>query len=109
MIVCLRCGNENPDDNNFCNQCGAKFSNKVVDVSELCKNDQNPFEMFFPKRRRPSQIKRTSTSIVCTKCRGAGQIQEQVQTLFGVAMATKECPKCNGNGLVEPEENGTNI
>lgn len=36
----------------------------------------------------------------CPTCKGAGRVNQQAQTLFGMTMVTKECPMCNGNGTV---------
>lgn len=36
----------------------------------------------------------------CPTCRGAGRIQQQSQTLFGMTMVTKDCPSCSGRGTV---------
>ncbi len=36
----------------------------------------------------------------CPTCRGAGRIQQQSQTLFGMTMVTKDCPSCAGRGTV---------
>ncbi len=36
----------------------------------------------------------------CPKCRGAGRVQEQMQSLFGMTMVTKTCPMCQGRGTV---------
>lgn len=35
MIICGSCGNENPDENNYCDQCGVKLINNIVNVPEL--------------------------------------------------------------------------
>ena len=36
----------------------------------------------------------------CSRCRGAGRVQEQMQSLFGMTMVTKTCPMCQGRGTV---------
>ena len=36
----------------------------------------------------------------CPTCKGSGRIQQQMQTLFGMTMMTKDCPACNGRGTV---------
>lgn len=102
MIICARCGNENPEDNNFCEQCGTKFSS-ILDVSDVDIKDIDPIEYFFPKRKKRPPMKRTKDSVVCPKCRGAGRVQEQVQSLFGATMMVKECPECLGYGFINPE------
>ena len=97
-MICLRCGKENPDDNNFCERCGTEFSNRALDANT---QDVDPFELFFPKRKKKSKIAMTKDSTVCPQCRGFGRIQEQIQTLFGASVATKECPSCQGTGFID--------
>ena len=41
-----------------------------------------------------------TTPETCPTCRGAGRVQQQTQTLFGMTMVTKSCPTCNGRGTV---------
>ena len=41
-----------------------------------------------------------TTPETCPTCRGAGRVQQQTQTLFGMTMVTKACPSCNGRGTV---------
>lgn len=41
-----------------------------------------------------------TTPETCPTCRGAGRVQQQTQTLFGMTMVTKACPACNGKGTV---------
>ena len=41
-----------------------------------------------------------TTPETCPTCRGAGRVQQQTQTLFGMTMVTKACPTCNGRGTV---------
>ena len=41
-----------------------------------------------------------TTPETCPTCRGAGRVQQQTQTLFGMTMVTKSCPSCNGRGTV---------
>ncbi|SCW30865.1 molecular chaperone DnaJ [Ruminococcaceae bacterium YRB3002] len=41
-----------------------------------------------------------TTPETCPSCRGAGRVQQQQQTLFGVTMITKTCPQCQGRGTV---------
>ena len=41
-----------------------------------------------------------TTPETCPACRGAGRVQQQTQTLFGMTMVTKSCPTCNGRGTV---------
>ena len=41
-----------------------------------------------------------TTPETCSTCRGAGRVQQQTQTLFGMTMVTKTCPTCNGRGTV---------
>ncbi len=41
-----------------------------------------------------------TTPETCPTCRGAGRIQQQTQTLFGMTMVTKDCPTCQGRGTV---------
>ena len=41
-----------------------------------------------------------TTPETCPTCRGAGRVQQQTQTLFGMTMVTKTCPTCNGRGTV---------
>ena len=36
----------------------------------------------------------------CPMCHGAGRVQQQTQTMFGMTMVTKTCPQCNGKGTV---------
>jgi len=36
----------------------------------------------------------------CPTCKGAGRVQQQTQTLFGMTMVTKTCPACGGRGTV---------
>lgn len=36
----------------------------------------------------------------CPTCRGAGRVQQQTQTMFGMTMVTKNCPNCQGKGTV---------
>lgn len=36
----------------------------------------------------------------CPNCRGAGRIQQQSPSLFGMTMVTKDCPSCAGRGTV---------
>ena len=36
----------------------------------------------------------------CPSCRGAGRVQQQQQSLFGVTMVTRDCPTCRGTGRV---------
>ncbi|MCR5340245.1 MAG: molecular chaperone DnaJ [Saccharofermentans sp.] len=41
-----------------------------------------------------------TTPETCPTCRGAGRVQQQTQTLFGMTMVTKSCPTCGGRGTV---------
>lgn len=41
-----------------------------------------------------------TTPETCPTCRGAGRVQQQTQTLFGMTMVTKSCPTCSGRGTV---------
>ena len=41
-----------------------------------------------------------TTPETCPTCRGAGRVQQQTQTLFGMTMVTKTCPTCSGRGTV---------
>ena len=41
-----------------------------------------------------------TTPETCPTCRGAGRVQQQTQTLFGMTMVTKSCPTCAGRGTV---------
>lgn len=41
-----------------------------------------------------------TTPETCPSCRGAGRVQQQTQTLFGMTMVTKTCPMCSGRGTV---------
>ena len=41
-----------------------------------------------------------TTPETCPSCRGAGRVQQQTQTLFGMTMVTKACPMCSGRGTV---------
>ncbi len=41
-----------------------------------------------------------TTPETCPTCRGAGRVQQQTQTLFGMTMVTKGCPTCGGRGTV---------
>ncbi len=41
-----------------------------------------------------------TTPETCPSCRGAGRVQQQTQTLFGMTMVTKTCPTCGGRGTV---------
>lgn len=41
-----------------------------------------------------------TTPETCPSCRGAGRVQQQTQTLFGMTMVTKTCPTCSGRGTV---------
>jgi molecular chaperone DnaJ len=41
-----------------------------------------------------------TTPETCPTCRGAGRVQQQTQTLFGMTMVTKDCPTCQGRGTV---------
>ena len=41
-----------------------------------------------------------TTPETCPQCKGAGRIQEQMQSLFGMTMVTKTCPMCQGKGTV---------
>ena len=36
----------------------------------------------------------------CPTCKGAGRVQQQSQTLFGVTMVTRDCATCRGTGKV---------
>lgn len=40
----------------------------------------------------------------CPTCQGAGQINQQMRTIFGVINQTQVCPTCEGSGKV-PEQN----
>lgn len=40
----------------------------------------------------------------CPTCKGAGQINQPIRTLFGVINQTQTCPACHGSGKV-PEKN----
>jgi len=40
----------------------------------------------------------------CPTCKGAGQINQPIRTLFGVINQTQTCPTCHGTGKV-PEKN----
>lgn len=39
----------------------------------------------------------------CPTCKGAGQINQPIRTLFGVINQTQTCPECHGSGKI-PEE-----
>lgn len=41
-----------------------------------------------------------TTPETCPTCRGAGRVQQQTQTLFGMTMVTKTCSTCGGRGTV---------
>ena len=41
-----------------------------------------------------------TTPQTCPSCKGAGRVQQQTQTLFGMTMVTKSCPTCSGRGTV---------
>ena len=41
MIRCVRCGAENPDDNNFCDQCGSMLSTSKVESNGTVRNRNN--------------------------------------------------------------------
>ena len=36
----------------------------------------------------------------CPTCKGAGRVQQQQQTMFGMTMVSKDCPTCRGRGTV---------
>ncbi len=103
MIICARCGHSNPDENNFCEQCGIELLNIGFSINSI--ND------FWGFRTDRKLSKKQTTDInaykVCPKCRGAGSINVQTQTLFGAAMATKTCPQCEGMGLITKESEKT--
>lgn len=44
--------------------------------------------------------KNTSDVTTCSRCRGAGQVQQQQSSPFGTFVTTVTCPDCNGSGKV---------
>lgn len=44
MIRCASCGAENPDDNNFCDQCGASLSIIKTENNVSAEYANNPFD-----------------------------------------------------------------
>lgn len=41
-----------------------------------------------------------SSPETCPTCKGAGRIQQQTQTLFGMTMVSRDCPSCGGKGTI---------
>lgn len=47
-----------------------------------------------------SGSKRGKTAEKCSTCSGYGQVQQQVQSFFGVSVRVMACPKCKGRGNI---------
>lgn len=124
MIRCASCGSNNPDDNNFCDQCGAKLINTPSNT-ESVKYANNPFESSnsssskefnnpFGDNSKTEQSKRIDkpeleygeTIKKCSRCSGTGKIKEKVPSMFGETYEYKTCPKCHGIGKYIVDENG---
>lgn len=41
-----------------------------------------------------------SSPETCPTCKGAGRVQQQSQTLFGMTMVSRDCPSCGGKGTI---------
>ena len=122
MIKCIHCGNNNPDDNNFCDQCGqplVKVMTEDVDSTEYANNpfksndssttqtntsQQRPKKKAVSKEEQKAQPKKTIKK--CSNCDGSGSIKEEVSSLFGKSYKLTPCPKCRGAGKYYVDENG---
>lgn len=46
---------------------------------------------------------------ICPVCKGAGRVQQQVQSFFGTMTQIRDCPACKGRGTVIKMGNGAAI
>ncbi len=125
MIRCANCGNNNPDDNNFCDQCGSRLITNPGNT-ESTKYANNPFESSnskssqefnnpFGDSKNTKSTQRTNVNELhdgesikrCSRCNGTGKIKEEVPSLFGKSYSYETCYKCHGIGKYIVDENGT--
>lgn len=61
------------------------------------------------KRRTPCSVcdGKWGKTITCDTCRGAGQVRERMQTVFGTMEQTRACSTCGGTGEKITEKCGT--
>lgn len=124
MIRCASCGTENPDDNNFCDQCGLRFANEVAtNTGNSVEYVNNPFasdesvtttssssnEYHNEEFNNNSSTKQDNNSDAtdsesagtikkCSRCSGSGKIREEVPSIIGKSYVLNTCPKCHGIG-----------
>ncbi len=122
MIRCANCGNSNPDDNNFCDQCGQRLVKVVTEEVDSTEYANNPFKsnessttqtntsQQRPKKKAESREEQKpqpkKTIKKCSSCGGSGNIKEEVHSLFGKTYKLTTCPKCLGAGKYYVDENG---
>lgn len=97
MIRCASCGNNNPDDNNFCDQCGSKLNVINTGNSSNRQYINNPFADADSSLHQPQSQPRTNT---CIMCHGEGRVQEPRPGSNGKIMITKTCPLCQGKRVL---------
>lgn len=95
MIRCAKCGSNNPDDNNFCDQCGVKLESISSGNANNRKYANNPFEEAASSPRQPNP---KPSEKPCIMCHGEGRVQEPGPD--GVTMVTKTCPLCQGRRVL---------
>ncbi len=125
MIRCSKCGNTNPDDNNFCDQCGCRLSN-IPGNTDSAKYANNPFESSnsstnnnynnpFKTEETKSSSQSNSSNFSsqsgrnikrCSVCNGTGTVRKQVPSLVGKSFITETCSKCHGVGKYAVDQDG---
>jgi hypothetical protein len=117
MIRCASCGAENPDDNNFCDQCGASLSIIKTENNVSAEYANNPFDANSstsrkaynnPFEEKPLSSQNNEKTKICIMCHGEGRVQEPKHTPSGMTLVTKTCPLCRGRRILNEKPGITN-